>query len=86
MTTERIKDLDIVNCINAYAIIDNKYWVNKQQIAKQLDISVNELQDIVKNSETIVINNEGKLTTRKLYQQKTPFLDKLLNTIKNKIE
>lgn len=85
MSTNQIKDQDIVDCIENYAI-DNAYWMDKQQVADELQVSVEALREIIQLSSTIVINAEGELTTRKLYKQKTPFYNKLLNTIKNKID
>ncbi|NQX84769.1 MAG: hypothetical protein HRT67_02405 [Flavobacteriaceae bacterium] len=85
MTTNQIKDQDIAHCIESCAI-DNEYWIDKEQIAKQLQVPVDVIQKIVKKSQTIVLNSEGELTTRALYKQRTPFFDKLLNSIKNKID
>lgn len=85
MISNQIKDQDITECIKNCAN-DNKYWFNKQQIAEQLDVSLEAIQDLLKKTQTIVINGQGELTTRELYKQKTPFLDKLINTLKNKIE
>ena len=85
MMTNQINDQDISECIKNCAE-DNKYWFNKQQIAEHLDVSLDAIQDLLKESESIVINRQGELTTRELYKQKTPFLDKLINTLKNKIE
>ena len=85
MTTKQIKSQDIATCIEN-CVIDNDYWIDKKQIAEQLEVSVDAIQDLIKESETIVINAEGELTTRALYKQKTPFFDKLINSIKNKID
>ena len=85
MTINQIKDQDIVECIENCAL-DNKYWFDKKLISEQLHVSIDIIQDIVKNSNNIVINAEGALTTRKLYKQKTPFFNKLLDSIKNKID
>jgi len=85
MTSKEIKEQDIVNCIEN-RVTDNDYWVEKQEIAKELLTSVNTIQELIQQSSTIVINAEGELTTRKLYKQKTPFFNKLLDTIKNKID
>lgn len=85
MTTNQIKDQDIANCIENCAV-ENDYWIGKQELAEQLDTSVDAIQELIQQSSTIVINAEGELTTRKLYKQKTPFFNKLLDTIKNKID
>lgn len=85
MIAKQIKAQDIANCIES-CVIDNDYWIDKQQIAEQLEVSVDAIQDLIKESETIVINAEGELTTRTLYKQKTPFFNKLLNSLKNKID
>lgn len=85
MTANYIKDQDVANFIET-CVIDKNYWVDKKQIANALEIPIDDLQDFIKDSQFIVINKEGKLTTRKLYKEKTPFLDKLLNSIKNKID
>ncbi|NQX85093.1 MAG: hypothetical protein HRT67_04195 [Flavobacteriaceae bacterium] len=85
MTSNQIKEQDIANCIENCAI-ESDYWVGKQEIAEYLHTSVDTIQELIQQSLTIVINAEGELTTRKLYKQKTPFFNKLLDTIKNKID
>ena len=85
MTTNQIKDQDITECIENCAL-DNKYWFNQTQIAAYLEVPLGAIHDSIKDSETIVINSLGELTTRELYKQKTPFLDKLMHTLKNKID
>ncbi|WP_456437408.1 hypothetical protein [Psychroserpens sp.] len=85
MTANYIKDQDVANCIET-CVIDKNYWIDKKQIADVLEIPIDDLQDLLKNSQSIVINKEGKLTTRKLYKEKTSFLDKLLDSLKNRID
>ncbi len=85
MTITQIKDQDIANSIESCAM-KNKFWIDEQKIAKQLQTSVNTIQQIVNDSEKIVVKSDGTLTTRDLYRKKTPFFDKLLNNIKNKID
>jgi len=85
MTANQIKDQDISECIKNCAI-DNKYWFNQTQIAAQLEVPLDAIQDMIKDSDIIVANSLGELTTRDLYKQKTPFLDKLMHTLKNKID
>lgn len=80
-----IKEEDIAIYIEQYTI-GRDYWVSKQKLADQLHIEPESLVDIIEKSNTIVLNSQGELTTRKLYKQKTPFLGRLLDTIKNKIE
>ena len=85
MTVNSIKDQDIVKCIETSA--DNtKYWVDKSKVVENLHIKIEDLQQLIQNSQTIVINKLGQLTTRKLYKEKTPFFDKLLDSIKNRID
>lgn len=82
---QMIREEDIAMCIEQ-CIVDEKYWIDKQKIADQLHITLENIEDVIEKSNIIILNNQGELTTRKLYKQNTPFLGKLLDTIKNKIE
>ncbi|QTD39032.1 hypothetical protein JL193_07220 [Polaribacter batillariae] len=81
----KIKDKDVVNCIEQCAV-ENKYWINKQEVAEKLKSSVDEIESIVLKSNNIILNGDGEITTRELYKKQTPFFNKLLDTFKNKIE
>lgn len=49
-------------------------------------LSKDEIENLLKTSSFFVQNKLGKLTTRELYRKKTPFMDKLLDALKNKID
>lgn len=67
-------------------VSDEEFWIDLSTIAKEIELPVNELEELVIESEDFLINKEGKLTTRKLYREKTPFIKKLLHSFVNQID
>ena len=65
--------------------IDDDYWLQKSKLFEDLSISLDGLQKILENSDLIVMNSDGELTTRQLYKKRTSFKDRLFNAINNKI-
>lgn len=85
MTANKVNYEAIEKCIKT-CTSGNDFWVDKEQIAKQMEVSLDDIKAATENSQTIVINAEGKITTRELYRKHTPFFNKLINTFKNKID
>jgi len=85
MTANQVNGKAIEKYINT-CISSTDFWIDQEQIANQMDVSLDEVKTVVKNSQTIVVNAEGKITTRELYRKQTPFFNKLINTLKNRID
>lgn len=82
--TNELDDNMIAKHIEQCAV-EGDFWLQKKKLFKDLSISSDDLQSIIENSNLIVMNSEGELTTRKLYKKKTAFSDRLFNAINNKI-
>ena len=65
---------------------DKNCWVDLDTIVQDTKLSKDEIENLLKTSSFFVQNKLGKLTTRELYRKKTPFMDKLLDALKNKID
>jgi len=85
IVSKQIKDQDlvdsIINCMEG-----NAYWIAADRLAECLEVSIQEVTQVACQSNVVLINNQQELTTRQLYKEHTPFLGKLIDTFKNRID
>ncbi|MDC8006026.1 hypothetical protein POV27_18385 [Aureisphaera galaxeae] len=80
-----IKEQDIADSI-ANCLEGNNYWITADRIAECLEVSVQEVEQIAVQSNKVLINGQGQLTTRQLYKERTPFIGRLMDIFKNRID
>lgn len=83
--TRKIDETDIAKRIDTIADPEN-YWMDFERVVTDLSIPSGDFEKILSTSHEIIMNDKGKITTRRLYRKNEPFLGKLLDSIRNKIE
>jgi hypothetical protein len=61
-------------------------WKTTDELAGATGSTVNVVLTIIKNSDDFVKNSKGKIVTKKIYEKKTPFWEKFLDTYTGKIK
>ena len=86
---EEIKNLDekFSSIIEENAKKNGKsIWIEPETIIQLTGSTMTQYYQVIDASNNIVENKGHKITTRKLYQEKTPFYTKLINSFKNRID
>ena len=55
------------------------YWISAKDIAKNNSLTIEELEELIKDNSSFARNKKGLYTTRKMYKKYTPFLSKFLD-------
>jgi len=63
-----------------------KFWFELHELQETLNLSDEEIKNIIKLGNRFVENKNREITTRKQYRSKTPFFEKLMHSFKNKID
>jgi len=64
------KEQSIIRIIEQ-TVIDDAYWISRERLVDEMNISELEIQDMINDSLEIVVNSDGDLTTRKLYKERS---------------
>jgi len=64
---------------------DKEYWKTIVEISKITGSTETHVEKYITKSGDFVKNSKNKFTTRNIYQKRTPFADRLINAMINKI-
>jgi len=81
----KLEDL-YINTFNDLLENNLEYWKYAEELSILTNTTLTQVYNIIENCEEFVMNSNGKITTRKIYKNKTSFWCKLMNQFMNQIK
>jgi hypothetical protein len=82
---DKVIEEKTAQCITNHVTKD-EFWVDLKIITQDTEVSINDIKKLIAESGIFVQNKNGQLTTRNIYRKNETFVNKLLNSFKNKID
>jgi hypothetical protein len=61
-------------------------WIEPEILANKTGTTISQISEVILNSDDFVENSKGKISTRNIYNKRTPFLRKLKDSSTGIIE
>ena len=76
---------NIITRFEEFVKQEDEFWKTIEEISKICNCTKEEILEYIHNNDGFVKNTKNKFTTRNLYNKRTPFLDKFIDSMINTI-